>query len=55
MTRNGVLVGELRPIRRDQFVAVDTVLGVFGHAAPVSETFRDDLDRVLDHSAVPRA
>jgi len=55
VTRNGVPVGELRPIRRQQFVATETVLGVFSHAPAVSDTFRDDVDRVVDQDATPRA
>lgn len=54
VTRNGVLVGELRPIRRDQYVAAEIVAAMFGHAPPIAGTFRDDVDRVLDQDPTPR-
>ncbi len=56
VTRNGVLVGELRPIRRSQYVNADTALAMFRGAPPIDgELFRDDLDRAVDQDATPRA
>lgn len=55
VTRNGVPVGELRPIRRKQFVSAETVQGVFSQAPAISDSFRDDVDRVLDQDATPCA
>ena len=54
VTRNGVPVGELRPVRRRQFIAAATVLGAFSLAPDISDTFRDDLDRVVDQDTTPR-
>jgi prevent-host-death family protein len=49
VTRNGVPVGELRPVRRRSFVPVDTVVAAFRTAPPVErERFRADLDRWID-------
>ncbi len=55
VTRNGVPVGELRPLRRRRFVGVDAVATAFGQAPRIdSEQFRRDLDASVDQSAVPR-
>jgi prevent-host-death family protein len=55
VTRNGVPVGELVPIRRRQLVSRDAVLAVFAQAAPLNaERFRTDLDAVLDQNPAPR-
>lgn len=55
VTRNGVPVGELRPIRRSQFVASDTVIGAFGSAPAIdADQFRADIDRAVDQDATPR-
>ena len=49
VTRNGVAVGELRPLRRRRFVATETLLEHFRGAAQVDPgTFRRDLDAVVD-------
>lgn len=56
VTRNGVPVGQLLPLRRHQFVAADTVLAMFSGAPTVdAQRFRDDLDRVTDQDPSPRA
>jgi prevent-host-death family protein len=55
VTRNGVLVGELVPLRRKRFVATDDVKALFGAAPPVDyERFREDLDTAADQDATPR-
>ena len=55
VTRNGVPVGELSPVRRRQFVPVAVALEAFERAAAIdSRRFRRDVDRVLDQSTEPR-
>src|SRR2546423_2502402 len=55
VTRNGVPVGELAPIRAKRFVAADTVLAAFAGAAPIDATrFRADVDELLDQDPHPR-
>ncbi len=55
VTRNGVPVGELTPLRRRRFVPMDTVLAVFKGAAPVDYSrLRRDLDAVADQDPEPR-
>lgn len=55
VTRNGVPVGELTPLRRLRFVRAESIVQLF-HAAPVidSEQFRRDLDAVAGQSIEPR-
>jgi antitoxin (DNA-binding transcriptional repressor) of toxin-antitoxin stability system len=49
VTRNGVPVGELTPIRQRQFVATEAAIAAFRGAAAVDlEQFRDDVDGWLD-------
>lgn len=56
VTRNGVPVGELIPLRRRRFVPVDQALAAFTGAPPLSyERLRDDLDKVVDQDVLPRA
>ncbi len=56
VTRNGVPVGELSPVRRRQFVPAAAALAAFASSAPIeSARFRADIDRALDQSIVPRA
>lgn len=56
VTRNGVPVGELSPLRRHRFVRSDTAVALFRHAPPVDLTrLRDDLDHVASQDADPRA
>jgi antitoxin (DNA-binding transcriptional repressor) of toxin-antitoxin stability system len=56
VTRNGVPVGELRPIRRSRFVSADLVVGAFATGAPLdARRFRDDIDRGIGQDVAPRA
>jgi antitoxin (DNA-binding transcriptional repressor) of toxin-antitoxin stability system len=49
VTRNGVAVGELRPIRRRRFVHTATLLEHFKGAPKMSyEDLRRDMDAVID-------
>jgi antitoxin (DNA-binding transcriptional repressor) of toxin-antitoxin stability system len=55
VTRNGVAVGELTPVRRHRFVSRDAALAAFSHAAPIDAArFRADIDRVVDQDPAPR-
>ena len=55
VTRNGVPVGELAPMRRHRFVSAEAAVAVFRSAPAVDfERFRADLDRVADPDAEPR-
>jgi prevent-host-death family protein len=55
ITRNGVPVGELVPIRRRMFVAAETAVAAFAGAPRVDrKRFRQDLDRLIDQDPTPR-
>ena len=55
VTRNGVAVGELTPVRRHRFVSRDVALAAFSHAPPIDpERFRTDVDRLADQDSAPR-
>jgi len=55
VTRNGVPVGELTPLRRHRFVAAEAAVALFRRAPSVDyQTFRADLDRAADQSVTPR-
>ena len=55
VTRNGVPVGELIPLRRRRFVARETVAAAFASAPSVdSARFRVDLDRHVAQDIEPR-
>lgn len=55
VTRNGIPVGELRPVRR-RFVDRAVAHKAFGNAAPIDpEQFRTDVDAVVDQGVEPRA
>lgn len=55
VTRNGVPVGELTPLRRHRFVTAETATAIFRNAPPVDpEAFRRDLDRIADQDPTPR-
>ena len=56
VTRNGVPVGELTPLRRLRFVAAESIAQLF-QAAPAidGEQFRRDLDAFADQNIDPRA
>jgi antitoxin (DNA-binding transcriptional repressor) of toxin-antitoxin stability system len=56
VTRNGVAVGELLPLRRRRFVAAAIASATFRDAQAIDfERFRSDLDAVVDQDSVPRA
>lgn len=56
VTRNGVPVGELSPLRRHRFVSADAVVDVFRNAPEVDlGRLRADLDRVASEELGPRA
>lgn len=56
VTRNGVPVGELTPLRRHRFVAAETAVALFQTAPPVDyKRFRADLDSVASQDSTPRA
>ena len=56
VTRNGVPVGELRPLQRRRFVSADVVTAMF-RGAPETDArrFREDVDELLDQDPEPRA
>jgi antitoxin (DNA-binding transcriptional repressor) of toxin-antitoxin stability system len=55
VTRNGVPVGELSPLRQRVFVASDTVVSAFVGAPRVARArFRKDVDALIDQDATPR-
>jgi len=55
VTRNGVPVGELSPLRRHRFVTADAAVAMF-RAAPSVDAgrFRADLDALAEQDATPR-
>lgn len=56
VTRNGVPVGELTPLRRLRFVTAESIAQLFQSAPPIDgEQFRRDLDAVADQSIEQRA
>ena len=56
VTRNGVPVGELTPLRRHRFVAAEAAAAFFRTAPGVDyERFRADLDAVASQGPEPRA
>lgn len=56
VTRNGVPVGELIPVRQRVFVPAEAAVSAFSRAPRISERkFRKDLDAVIDQDATPRA
>jgi prevent-host-death family protein len=56
VTRNGVPVGELMPLRQRQFVAAEAAVARFNGAPAVDlERFRADIDALVDQSSTPRA
>lgn len=55
VTRNGVPVGELVPLRRHRFIAAEAAVALFRGAPPVDrDSFRRDLDAVADQDPSPR-
>jgi len=56
VTRNGVAVGELTPLRRRRFVSAEAATAAFTGAPAVDAgRFRDDVDRVAKQAITPRA
>lgn len=56
VTRNGVAVGELIPLRQRRFVPVEAALASFAGAPRVSpKRFRRDVDAGLNQDPAPRA
>lgn len=56
VTRNGVPVGELVPLRQRTFVPAESVVAAFAGAPSVDfARFRADVDSDLDQSPDPRA
>jgi antitoxin (DNA-binding transcriptional repressor) of toxin-antitoxin stability system len=56
VTRNGVGVGELTPLRRRRFVDSTAVVEAFSNAAPIdAKRFRADVDRFASQDTLPRA
>ena len=56
VTRNGVPVGELVPVRRRQFVPTSTVLTAFHQAPPIDAArFRADVDQHVSQDIEPHA
>jgi prevent-host-death family protein len=55
VTRNGVPVGELAPLRRHRFVSAEAAVAGFRNAPGIdAEQFRADLDSVAGQDATPR-
>jgi antitoxin (DNA-binding transcriptional repressor) of toxin-antitoxin stability system len=55
VTRNGVPVGELSPLRRHRFVRSETAIAMFHHGPGVDLAgLRADLDRVASQDLSPR-
>jgi antitoxin (DNA-binding transcriptional repressor) of toxin-antitoxin stability system len=55
VTRNGVPVGELVPVRPRLFVAAESVAAAFRSAPRVArQRFRKDVDAVIDQDPTPR-
>jgi prevent-host-death family protein len=55
ITRSGVPVGELRPIRRRFVGRAALAAAMAGAPAIDARRFRDDVDAILDQDAEPRA
>ena len=56
VTRSGVPVGELAPLRRHRFVPTETAIAIFRSAPAVDyEQMRHDLDEVVSQDVAPRA
>ncbi|HET6736474.1 type II toxin-antitoxin system Phd/YefM family antitoxin [Mycobacterium sp.] len=55
VTRNGVPVGELYPLRRRRFVSAETALAAFRGAPRVElDRLRADLDQAAGQETAPR-
>jgi antitoxin (DNA-binding transcriptional repressor) of toxin-antitoxin stability system len=55
VTRDGVPVGELRPIERRQFVPTKVLQAALEGSEPIDPVqFRADVDAILDQDPTPR-
>jgi antitoxin (DNA-binding transcriptional repressor) of toxin-antitoxin stability system len=55
VTRNGIPVGELRPLGRRHFVPAEDVVAAFASAPRIDRArFRRDLDVLVDQDPLPR-
>jgi antitoxin (DNA-binding transcriptional repressor) of toxin-antitoxin stability system len=55
VTRNGVPVGELSPLRQRMFVSAEAVVAAFAGAPRIApRRFRKDVDSVIDQDPTPR-
>lgn len=55
ITRNGVAVGELLPVRERTFVSADSAIAAFSRAPRIDrKRFRRDIDAVADQDPSPR-
>ena len=55
VTRNGVPVGELTPLRQRQLVAAEAAIAIFNDAPAIDrKRFRNDVDALLDQQSTPR-
>lgn len=55
VTRNGIPVGELSPLRRHRFVSAEAAVAAFKDAPRVEfDRFRADLDRAASQQIAPR-
>jgi antitoxin (DNA-binding transcriptional repressor) of toxin-antitoxin stability system len=55
VTRSGIPVGELVPLRRHRFISAEAALAMFEGAPPVDyEMLRRDLDAHADQDPTPR-
>ncbi len=56
VTRNGIPVGELRPVTRGRFVPAASVVAAFASAPRIDRArFRRDVDGLIDQDPSPRA
>lgn len=56
VTRNGVPVGELTPLRRHRFVPTEAAIAAFAGAPRIDyRKFREDIDAFVDQDPEPRA
>jgi len=55
VTRNGIPVGELSPLRRHRFISAEAAVAAFSGAPPVDfDRFRADLDQAASQEIAPR-
>lgn len=55
VTRNGIPVGHLTPVRRPRFVPTDQLIAAFRGAPRIdAKRFREDIDRFVDQDPEPR-